>query len=79
MPAAPLDVAVLHGQAGRGRRVLELPAAEVAVEGGDVVREVGLQEVEAAVAVVVAEGQAHPRLHVAHLAVGHAALDRHVA
>src|ERR1044071_4499233 len=48
---SPLHVPVLHGQAGRGRRVRELAAPEVAIEGGYVVGEVCLEEIEAPVEV----------------------------
>src|SRR4029453_18506621 len=75
---APLHVAVADAEPRGGGRVLELPAVEVAVEGRDVVGEVRLQDVEVAVAVVVADGEAHPRLWVAELAVARAAGERHV-
>ena len=48
---APLDVAVLHARGRPRRDVLEQALAEIAVERGDVVGEVRLEQVEPAVAV----------------------------
>ena len=76
---APLHVPVQDAEAGGHRHVFEQAAAEVAVEGGDVVGEVGLEDVEAAVEVEVPHRHAHARLGGAELAVGDAARHGHVA
>src|SRR5439155_10003444 len=59
-------------------RLPELSPAQVAVDRGNVVGEVRLQQVHPPVTIEVAHGQAHPRLRRAVLAVGHAGLDRGV-
>ena len=76
--AAPLDVAVLRGEAGDARHVLEQAAAGVAVERRDVVGKVHLQYVEPGVRVVVADREAHAGLRVAVFAECSAARDRAV-
>ena len=75
---APLHVAVLNVQTRRDSRILEQALAEIAIERRNVVGEMGLREIEPAVAVVVADSDAHPRLRAAVLAVGRSALDRDV-
>ena len=70
---APFHVAVLDRQPRGGGHVLEQAFAEVAIQGGNVVGEVRLEQIEQAIAVVVADRHAHARLRVAVFAVGGAA------
>ena len=59
--------------------VVEVPLSVVAVEDVRVVGEVGLEDVDVAVEIVVADAQAHARLFHAVLAQRHAALERFLA
>ena len=68
--AAPGDILVVDSDAGRERHVAEGAVAVVVIEVAGVVGEVGFENVEPAVAVVVADGHAHSGLLVAVLAVG---------
>ena len=75
---APLDVAIQHAETGGERDVLEHAFSEAAIQRGDVVGEVRLEQVQQAVTVEVTDGESHPRLLGAVLAVRDAALDGRV-
>ena len=76
-PGAPADIAGLDADPGLDRHVVEEALAVAAIEAAGVVREVRLEQIDAAVeVVVVAGGDAHARLLQAVLAERHAALER---
>ena len=72
---APAEVAGVDAEAGEVGVVVEVAAAEVQIEGVGVAGEVGLDDVEEAVAVEVSDGNAHAGLGLAVGRVGDAGLD----
>ena len=72
---APPEPARVAADAGGERPVVAQAGARVGVERRGVAGEVGLEDVDAAVAIVVADGDAHARLRPAVLAVGAAGLE----
>src|SRR5437879_2343171 len=64
---APPHVSRLHAQPARHGCIVEITLAVVAVQDAGVVREVRLEQVEAAVEIVVADPHTHARLHIAIL------------
>ena len=72
---APAEVAGVDADAGEVGAVVEVEAAEVLIEGGGVSGEVGLDDVEEAVAVEVSDGHAHAGLGLAVGRVGDAGFD----
>ena len=74
-PAAPCDIIVVDADAGVERQIGESSVAVVVIEVAGVVGEVGLEDIEPAVAVVVGHGHAHACLLVAVVVVGAAGHD----
>src|SRR4029079_12770773 len=72
---APAEPARVHADARGKRAVVAQAAAAVLVERRRVAGEVRLEDVHRAVAIVVADGDAHARLRLAVLAVGAARGD----
>src|SRR4051812_39026875 len=68
--ASPGDVAVVDADAGGEGHVGEGSVAVVVVEVAGIVGKVGFEDVEVAIAVVIAYGDAHAGLLVAVVAVG---------
>ena len=68
-PAAPRHIAAVHTNAGSKGDIAEGSIAIVVIKVAGVVREVGFEDVEPAVAVVVRYRNAHARLLVAAIAV----------
>src|SRR5206468_11777896 len=68
--ASPCDIAVVDSNTGSERNVRESPIAIVVVQVAGVVSEVGFENVEPAVAVVVGDSDTHPGLLMAAIAVG---------
>ena len=75
MPCSPADVARLRPDPGQDRHIVEVPLAIVAIAHIGVVGEVGLEDLETPVEVVVAHCHAHSRLLQAVFAQGRAALE----
>src|SRR5208283_1203460 len=69
---APADVLGVDGEAGLGGDLGETNLAEVAVEVGDVAGEIGLDDVEPAVVIVIGGRGAHAGLLMAVLVIGDA-------
>ncbi len=72
---APAEEAGVDAKAGEIGVVVEVAVAEIEVEGVGVAGEVGLDDVEEAVAIEVADGDAHACLGLAVGGVGDAGLD----
>src|SRR5579883_864428 len=72
---APADEPRLDAQPGAARHIQKHALAVVAVEHGQIVLEVGLENVEVTVGVVVADAQPHARLQFAVLAQRDAAFE----
>ena len=75
---APAEIAGVDADAGEVGAVVEVEAAEVLVEGFGVSGEVGLDDVEEAVAIEVSDGDAHAGLGLAIGRVGDAGFDGHI-
>ena len=75
---APAEKAGVDAEAGEVGAVVEVEPAQVQVERIGVAGEVGLDDVEEAVAVVVADGDAHAGLRLAVGRVGDAGFDGHI-
>ena len=56
---SPADVLRIDGQAGRGGQVVEELTLHIAIEDRRIVAEVGEEEVEVAVTVIISHGDAH--------------------
>src|ERR1022692_1050484 len=69
---APFYVLGVNGQTGAAGDVAERAIAQVAVEGVGITREVGLEDVEVTIAVVIRGSRAHARLFPAILVDGEA-------
>src|SRR5439155_18327408 len=76
--ASPAQVARVLAQTGRQCGVDEIPISGARVKAGGVVREVGFEDVEPAVGVVVAGGSAHAGLFLAVFVVGATGLHGNV-
>ena len=72
---APSEPAGVEPDSSREGAILAEALAAIRVQRRGVSREVGLEEVDCPVAVVVADGDAHARLRLAVLAVGAAGFD----
>ena len=72
---APSEPAGVQPDAGGERPIVAEALAAVGVQRRGVAGEVGLEEIDGAIAVVVADRDAHPGLRLAVLAVGAAGLD----
>jgi len=68
----------IDADAGRKRNITESSVAVVVVEVAGVVREIGLENVEPPVAVVVRDSNSHPRLLVAVFTVCATGYDRNI-
>src|SRR5258708_2603133 len=68
--ASPCDIAVVDSNTGSERNVGESPIAVVVEQVAGVVSEVGFENVEPAVALVLRDGDTHPSLLMAALAAG---------
>ena len=77
-PGAPAEPPRVEAEAAGERPVLAEAVPEVGVQRRRVAGEVGLDDVEGAVAIVVADADAHARLRLAVLAVGAAGADADV-
>ncbi len=75
---APPEPSGVDADAARKRPILAEPVAGVGVQRRRVAREVGLEDVGRAVAIVVADGEAHAGLRFPVLAVGAARTNRDV-
>src|SRR5262249_42891054 len=74
-PRAPAEVSAVAPQTSRDRRIVERAAAKIAIQRCRVIVEVRLDDVEPAVAVVVAGADAHARLRAAVGVERHASLQ----
>jgi len=69
---APANVAGLHGDASLTGDIIEIGLSVVVVENARVVGEMGFEEVQVAVEVIITDADAHASLLVAIVAEGHA-------
>ena len=72
---APAEKPCVAAQARLKRGVLEGVVAEIVIQAGGVTGEVGLNDVEAPIAIIIGRGDAHAGLRFAVRAVSHAGFD----